>query len=111
MGREERGPVRSVAVERREAPHPYVTGVRAPSPRRAADRVMVRQGAFADAPGASRRSISLACEGEGKRGKGCARRPKFKCPGGVSVGCPPSLKLRRVISPSKPVFGRRRMAV
>src|SRR5438552_5373651 len=29
--REERGPASSVAVERREAPHPYVIGVRAPS--------------------------------------------------------------------------------
>ena len=37
-------------VERREAPHPYVTGVRAPSQRRAAGRVMVRQGALAKRP-------------------------------------------------------------
>ena len=72
-------------VERREAPHPYVTGVRAPSQRRAAGRVMVRQGALADAPGASRRSISLVREGDGKRGKGDARRPKSKCPGGVAL--------------------------
>jgi hypothetical protein len=51
------------AVERREAPHPYVIGVRAPSQRRAAGRVMVRQGLPRKHPGASRRSISLACKG------------------------------------------------
>ena len=54
--------------------------------RRAADPRKVRQGADRNAPGASRRSISLACKGEGKRGKGDARRPKPKSPGGVSVG-------------------------
>src|SRR2546430_15651763 len=31
QAQEERGPASSVAVERREAPHPYVIGVRAPS--------------------------------------------------------------------------------
>ena len=71
-GAGERGPAEGVAVERREAPHPYVIGVHAPSPRRVADRASVRR-ALAEAPGASRRSMSLVREGDGKRGKG--RRP------------------------------------
>ena len=74
-----RGPAGSAAVERREAPHPYVIGVHAPSPRRVADRASVRR-ALAEAPGASRRSISLVSEGAGKRGKGDARRPKTRVP-------------------------------
>ena len=37
-------------------------------------------------PGASRRSISLACKGEGKKGKGDARRPKNEVSGRRSVG-------------------------
>jgi len=80
VGAGERGPAASVVVERREAPHPYVIGVRAPSQRRAADRATVRR-ALAEAPGASRRSISLACKGKEKRGKGDARRPKIECLG------------------------------
>src|SRR5438552_5373650 len=55
--------------------------------RRAADPRKVRQGA-SQAPGASRRSISLACKGEGKRGKGDARRPKIQRPGRHSVAYP-----------------------
>ena len=73
-------------VERREAPHPYVTGVRAPSQRRAADRVMVRR-ALAEAPGASRRSMSLVREGEEKWERATPGVRNAKSPGGVSVGC------------------------
>src|SRR5438128_12499464 len=58
--------------------------------RRAADPRKVRQGADRNAPGASRRSISLACKGEGKRGKGDARRPKIEVTGRHSVAYPPS---------------------
>jgi hypothetical protein len=79
-------PRRSAAVERREAPHPYVIGVHAPSQRRVADRASVRR-ALAEAPGASRRSISLVREGDGKRGKGAPGRPKTRVPGLRSVGC------------------------
>jgi len=82
--REERGPASRAAVERREAPHPYVIGVRAPSPRRAADRATVRR-ALAEAPGASRRSISLVREGEGKKERATPGARKSKCPGSVSV--------------------------
>jgi hypothetical protein len=82
-----RGPAGSAAVERREAPHPYVIGVHAPSPRRVADRANPVRRALAEAPGASRRSMSLVREGDGKRGKGDARRPKTRVPGRHSVGC------------------------
>ena len=71
-------------MERREAPAPYVTG----GMRRRSGAGGPRhgpQGAFADAPGASRRSISLACEGEEKREKGDARRPKSKSPGSIAL--------------------------
>jgi hypothetical protein len=53
--------------------------------RRAADPRKVRQGADRNAPGASRRSISLACKGEGKRERATPGRPKSKHPGGVAL--------------------------
>ena len=80
MGREERGPVRSVAVERREAPPPYVTGVRAPSQRRAAGRVMVRQGALAKRPAPPGAPFPSSAREKEKR-EGATRRPKFKVSG------------------------------
>ena len=86
MGREERGPVRSVAVERREAPPPYVTGGRAPSQRRAAGRVMVRQGALAKRPAPPGAPFPSSAREKEKR-EGAARRPKFKVSGPRSVGC------------------------
>ena len=73
-------PVGSAAVERREAPPPYVTGGRAPSQRRAADRVMVRRVrplTHPAPPGAPFPSPARETE----KGKGPARRPKFKVPG------------------------------
>jgi hypothetical protein len=75
------------AMERREAPHPYVIGVRAvATARRAASwSARVRR----CAPGASRRSISLACEGA-EKGKGAPGARKFKYPGGAALaasGC------------------------
>jgi hypothetical protein len=82
----ERGPRRDAAMERREAPHPYVTGVRAPPQRRAADPRKVRQGA-SQAPGASRRSISLAPRGRRKKGKGRRPASEIEVPGRRSVGC------------------------
>jgi len=75
-----RGPAGSVAVERREAPHPYVIGVHAPSPRRVADRASVRR-ALAEAPGASRRSMSLAREGDGKGERATPGAPRIAVPG------------------------------
>src|SRR5882672_1778859 len=51
------------------------------------------QGAFANAPGASRRSISLAREGDGKGGKGEPGARQDKCPGGEAL----ATRLRRAI--------------
>ena len=75
----------TLQVERREAPHPYVTGVRAPD-RNGARRTLARfaRGA-SQAPGASRRSISLACKGEGKRERATPGARKSKSPGGVAL--------------------------
>src|SRR6266702_2709686 len=56
-------------VERREAPHPYVTGVRAPSQRRAAGRVMVRQGCLASTPAPPGAPFPSAAR-EKEKGKG-----------------------------------------
>ena len=77
-------PASSVAVERREAPHPCVIGVRAPSPRRAAGRVMVRQGA----PLRTRRLPALhfpRLRGNGKMGKGAPGALMEKSPGSVAL--------------------------
>src|SRR5712692_2877890 len=82
--RGERGPGRSAAGGAPGGAAPLRHwGARALA-RRAADPRKVRQGA-SQAPGASRRSISLACKGEGKRGKGDARRPKIEVTGRRSV--------------------------
>jgi hypothetical protein len=62
------GEVANAAVERREAPHPYVTGVHAPSPRRVADRATVRR-ALAEAPGASRRAPCPSSARETEKGE------------------------------------------
>ena len=70
-------PAEASQVERREAPHPYVIGVRAPS--------QGSPGVPRKHPGASRRSISLARKGEGKMGTGGARRPKIQRTGRRSV--------------------------
>ena len=59
-------------VERREAPPPYVTGGRAPSQRRAAGRVMVRQGALAKRPAPPGAPFPSSAR-EKEKGKG--RRP------------------------------------
>ena len=72
-----------LTVERREAPHPCVTGVQRAFARRAADP-LVRQGA-SPAPGASRRSMSLVREGDGKRDRAWPGRPNIKPPGGVAL--------------------------
>ena len=71
-------PAETPQVERREAPHPYVTGVR--RPRSSARRTLarVRQGCLARHPGASRHSISLACKGEGKMGRATPGARKSK---------------------------------
>src|SRR5947209_17148547 len=83
--RGERGPARGVAGGAPGGAAPLRHwGARAFA-RRAADPRKARQGADRNAPGASRRSISLACKGEGKRGKGDARRPKIKVIGRRSV--------------------------
>src|SRR6266849_2026978 len=76
-------------VERREAPHPYVTGVRAPSQgarRTLARFARVRIATHPAPPGAP---FSLACKGEGKRGKGVPGARKSKSPGGgaLSICC------------------------
>src|SRR5258708_38043021 len=85
--RGERGPAAAAVVERREAPHPYVTGVRAPSQRRAADRVTVRQGCLASIPAPPGAPFpSLAREKE--KGKGRRLGPENKVPGRRSVGYP-----------------------
>ena len=77
-------PACGLTVERREAPHPYVIGVQRAFARRAADLDVraeeradtgVRQGA-SQAPGASRRSMSLVTRETEKRGKGVARPPE-----------------------------------
>ena len=77
-------PAEASQVERREAPHPYVTGVRAPS--HGARRTLARSARVPrQAPGASRRSMSLV-RGRRKTGKGDARRPKIQSrPGGVAL--------------------------
>ena len=82
-GRGERGPGRGFTVERREAPHPYVTGVQRALARRAADRVMVRQ---ADrvivrrvplAQGARRLpALHVPRQRETEKGNGPARQPE-----------------------------------
>ncbi len=86
QARGERGPGRGVAVERREAPHPYVTGVRAPSPRRAADRVMVRQGALAERPAPPGAPFPSPAREKEKR-EGASPAPEIQVPGQRSVGC------------------------
>jgi hypothetical protein len=77
-------PPRRVAVERREAPHPSVIGVRVPSPRRAAGRVMVRQGV----PLRTRRLPALHFprpRGSGKMGR-ARPAPESRSPGRRSIG-------------------------
>ena len=73
-------PPRASMVERREAPPPYVTGGRAPSQRRAAGRVMVRQGALAKRPAPPGAPFPSPAR-ETEKGKGHARRPKIQVPG------------------------------
>ena len=78
QSREGRGPAASVAVERREAPAPYVTG----GMRRRSGAGGPRhgpQGASADALGASRRSISLVREGE-EKGERASPAPEIMRP-------------------------------
>ena len=106
------GPVRASLVERREAPHPYVTGVRAPD-RNGARRTLARfaRVRIATHPAPPGAPFPLRAR-EKEKGKGDARRPKIKVPGRRSV-LPASAKASagQVLGPSKPFFGRRREAV
>src|SRR5258708_39784722 len=106
--RGERGPAAASLVERREAPHPYVTGVRAPSQRRAADRVMVRQGCLASTP-APPGAPFPSLRGRRKKGKGDARRPKTKCLGGGALATRLGRSFAGQEQSVEAHFGRRRM--
>jgi hypothetical protein len=87
-------------VERREAPHPYVTGVQRASPGARRTSTLALKNARTPgsarvprwAPGASRRSMSLA-RGRRKKGKGGPGRPKDHVAGRRSVGLSLALSL------------------
>src|SRR5262245_27101888 len=97
-------PAGSAAVERREAPHPYVTGVRAPS-HGARGVSQAPQGCLASTPAPPGAPSPLLAR-ERKKGKG--RRPapeRCEWLGSVSVGCssrPDLIRARRAASPSNP---------
>ena len=72
-------------VERREAPHPYVTGVRAPD-RNGARRTLARFARGASQAPRRLPALHFPCvQGKRKKGKERARRPKIKVPGQRSV--------------------------
>jgi hypothetical protein len=106
-------------VERREAPPPYVTGGRAPTPRRAAghrvsktrSRVLTHDGPPGRSRKAPRRLPALhfpRLRGRRKKGKGDARRPKFKVAGRRKRWLPAFAKASagELIGPSKPLYRR-----
>jgi hypothetical protein len=85
--REERGPASRVAVERREAPAPFKLRGHAPScQRRKGGPCQSARGPAAPGPRRLPALHPLVREGEGKMGKGDARRPKMQKPGRRSVG-------------------------
>src|SRR2546426_11422284 len=80
-------PAEAPQVERREAPHPYVTGVRAPD-RNGARRTLARFARGASQAPRRLPALHFPCvQGRRKMGKGDARRPKIEVPGRRSVGC------------------------
>ena len=72
-------------VERREAPHPYVTGVRVPRQARGGPRNRP-QGTYVTGARRLPALHSLVFEGDGKRGKGGPGSPKSEVAGQHSVG-------------------------
>src|SRR3989440_11603103 len=103
--REERGPASSVAVERREAPHPYVIGVRAPSQgaRRTLARFARVRIATHPAPPGAPFPLRAREKEKGERATPGAR--KSKSPGGEALASACSGKACPGLDPGwEPVF-------